>query len=230
MDEDTAALVDMLRATRRAPLRLELARQLAEKRDPSLAPVLLELLDAANDARIVPVVTVAIAGLQALGSAVAPYARDILHDRQDPRRSFMPLLLASALGEGAAPALIATLADDDVEVAVNAATQLGQIRSVESFEPLYSILVDEAKPAALRGVAAAALGASRDPRALPILAALSSTENPDLLAGAIDGLSDLRDPAGAEYLERILARPRLDENTNRAVRLGLLAMERYRSR
>jgi HEAT repeat protein len=211
-------------------MRLELARQLAEKRDPHLAPVLLELLDSANDARIVPVVTVAIDGLQALGAAVAPYALDILHDHLDPRRPFMPLLLASALGERAVPILIDALDDDNAEVAINAATQLGQLRSRRAFEPLRALLDDERKPNTLRGVAAAALGASRDPRALPLLAELSTTNDPDLLAGAIDGLSDLRDPAGAGILEAILARPHLDANTNRAVRLGLLAMERYRSR
>jgi HEAT repeat protein len=230
MDEDTAALVAMLRTTRRAPMRLDLARRLAEKRDPELAPVLLELLDSANDARVVPVVTVAISGLQALGAVVAPYAQTILEDRGDPRRAFMPLLIASALGESAASILMAALYDEEIEVAINAATQLGQIRSEQAFEPLRYVLADEEAPAQLRGVAAAALGASRDPRALPILAELSATDDPDLLAGAIDGLADLRDPAGAVYLERILARPNLDETTNRAVRLGLLAMERYRSR
>jgi HEAT repeats len=230
MDEDTAALVAMLHTTRRAPMRLELTRKLAEKRDPDLAPVFLELLDSANDARIVPVVTAAIGGLQALGAAVAPYAQTILADPLDPRRAFMPLLIASALGENAAPVLIAALRDQDVDVAVNAATQLGQIRSDQAFGPLSSLLADEDRPALLRGVAAAALGSSRDPRALSILAELSRTDDPDLLAGAIDGLADLRDPAGAEYLEQILTRPNLDENTNRAVRLGLLAMERYRSR
>jgi hypothetical protein len=230
MDEDTAALVEMLRATRRAPMRLELTRQLAEKRNPDLAPVLLELLDTANDARIVPVVTAAIAGLQAIGAAVAPFAIEILKSSDDPRRPFMPLLLASALGSNAAPILIAALDDANVDVAVNAATQLGQIRSEEAFAPLRSLLANISRPATLRGVAAAALGASRDPRALAILAELSTTDDKELLAGAIDGLSDLRDPAGAEYLEAILDRDDLDENTNRAVRLGLLAMERYRQR
>jgi HEAT repeat protein len=211
-------------------MRLEAARQLAEKRDPELAPVLLELLDATNDARIVPVVTVALSGLQAIGEPIAPLVSAIFDGPADPRRVFMPLLLASTLGERAVPRLIEALRDENQEVAINAATQLGQLGAAEAFEALLALFQDQNASAALRGVAAAALGALRDPRALPILAELSTTEDPDLLAGAIDGLSDLRDPAGAEYLEAILDRPDLDENTNRAVRLGLLAMERYRLR
>jgi HEAT repeat protein len=228
MDDESQALIDMVRTSRRPSMRLEAARQLADKRDPDLAPVLLELLDPTNDARIIPVVTVAIAGLQATGEAIAPLATDILDGPPDSRRVFMPLLLASVLGERAVPRLINALRDPVQDVAVNAATQLGQMRSVNAFEPLLDLLRDTTAPTALRGVAAASLGALRDPRALPILAELSATADPELLAGAIDGLSDLRDPAGAEYLEAILDRPDLDANTNRAVRLGLLAMERYR--
>jgi len=93
---------------------------------------------------------------------------------------------------------------------------------------LYAIAQDLERPPALRGVAAAALGSLRDLRALPFLAGLAGETDPELLAGAIDGLADLRDPAGIPYLEAILERPDLDARTNRAVRLGLLAMERYR--
>ncbi len=113
-------------------------------------------------------------------------------------------------------------------VAVNAATQLGELRSSDAFEPLLALAQDMYQPVTLRGVAAAALGSLRDVRALPFLAGLASETDPDLLAGAIDGLADLRDPAGIPYLEAILERPDLDARTNRAVRLGLLAMERYR--
>lgn len=230
MDEDALALVDLVRTARRPSMRLEAARQLAEKRDPELTPILLELLDPTNDARIVPVVTVALSGLQAIGEPITPYVMELFDGPADPRRVFMPLLLGAALGKRAVPRLIEALQDENQDVAINAATQLGQLGAVEAFEPLLTLLQDQNLPAALRGVAAAALGALRDPRALPILAELSTTHDPELLAGAIDGLSDLRDPAGAEYLEAILDRPSLDENTNRAVRLGLLAMERYRLR
>jgi HEAT repeat protein len=140
----------------------------------------------------------------------------------------MPLLLASAYGEGASPRLIEALHDPQIEVRINAATQLGLLRTPRAFEPLLALVQNEGEDHAVRGVAAAALGALRDPRALPILAELSKTDDPDLLAGAIDGLADFRDPAGIPYLEAILDRPALDERTERAVRLGLLAMERYR--
>jgi HEAT repeat protein len=140
----------------------------------------------------------------------------------------MPLLLASALGERAAPRLIEALGDAEVDVAINAATQLGQLRSLSAFEPLRDLLNDRNAPLALRGAAAAALGATRDTRALAILAPLTTTSETELLAGAIDGLADLRDPLGAPYLEAILDRQDIAETTTRAVRLGLLAMERYR--
>jgi len=230
VDDETEALIETLRLSRRPTMRLETARRLAEKRDPDAASALIELLDSTNDPRIIPVVTVAITGLQALGDAIAGELLRILDEPYGPRRVFMPLLLASALGIGAAPRLVKALADDDTEVAVNAATQLGQLRAVEAFEALVALLEDQSRPSALRGAAAAAIGASRDPRALSILAHLSTSTDRDLLAGAIDGLSDLRDPRGAQFLEAILERDDIDESTNRAVRLGLLAMERYRPR
>ncbi len=230
MDEEIAALSDMLRTSRRAPTRLEAARQLAQRRDLAAAPALLEALEQTNDPRVVPVVTVAVEGLEALGPDLAPLLLEVLDGPPHPRRAFMPLLLRSALGEAAVPRLIEALNDPQLEVAVNAATQLGQLRAAAAFEPLLALLHDEQQPSALRSVAAAALGNLRNIRALPVLAELSSTEDEELLAGAIDGLADLRDPAGIPYLEAILQRPNLDERTNRAVRLGLLAMERYRER
>ena len=142
----------------------------------------------------------------------------------------MPLLLASALGADAVPRLLQALADPQLEVRINAATQLGELRDLRALEPLLALLGDTAQPASLRGVAAAALGALREPRVLPILGELSRSQDPDLLAGAIDGLAEFRAPAAIPYLEALLARPDLDERTNRAVRLGLLAMERYRTR
>jgi HEAT repeat protein len=165
-----------------------------------------------------------------MGPQIAALLLAILADRDDPRRVFMPLLLAETLGEGAVTHLIQALGEPHIDVRINAATQLGQLASPAAFEPLLGLLEDQTQPANVRGVAAAALGALRDRRALPILAALSESPDPDLLAGAIDGLADLRDPAGIPYLEAILERDDLDEAINRAVRLGLLAMERYRER
>jgi HEAT repeat protein len=117
-----------------------------------------------------------------------------------------------------------------VAVRTNAATQLGQLGASEAFEPLLAVVEDEAQPGQVRSAAASALGALRDRKALPVLARLSRVTDPELLAGSIDGLAELRDPAGIPYLEAILEREDLDERTNRAVRLGLLAMERYRDR
>ena len=113
---------------------------------------------------------------------------------------------------------------------INAATQLGQLDPGQVFAPLLAVVTDPARPGPLRSAAASALGSLKDRRALPVLAELSRTHDPDLLAGAIDGLAELRDPAGIPYLEALLERPDLDERTNRAIRLGLLAMERYRQR
>ncbi len=230
MDEETAALVDLLRTARRAPMRLEAAHQLARRADPATAPALLEALEDSNDPRVVPVVTAALDGLRAMGPAIAPTLLAILDGPPDPRRVFMPLLLSATLGKAAVPRLVTALADEQMEVRVNAASQLGQIGDPAAFAPLLALLVDETRPPSLRGVAAASLGTLRDRRALPVLAALSTSTDQELLAGAIDGLADLRDPAGIPYLEAILERSNLDERTNRAVRLGLLAMERYRDR
>src|SRR5260370_41168768 len=94
MDDETSALVDLLRTSRRPSLRQEAARQLAAKLDPNLAPFLLEALDPSSDALVIPVVTVAITGLQALGDAIAPEVTAILDGPPDRRRVFMPLLLA----------------------------------------------------------------------------------------------------------------------------------------
>lgn len=228
MDEETAALLDMLRSTRRPHMREALVRQLAERADPDAAPALIEALDAAGDPRSVPLATAALTGLQRMGPAVAPLLFASLDGPPDARRPFMPLLLASTLGAAAVPRLIEALHDAQPEVRINAATQLGMLRSAEAFAPLLALLQDERQDRVLRGVAAAALGALRDRRALPILAGMADTEDPDLLAGVIDGLADYRDAAGIPYLEAILDRPGLDERTARAVRLALLAMERYR--
>ena len=228
MDEEIAALAEMLRSSRRAPMRLEAARALAASRDLEAAPALLDALEESNDPRVIPVVTAAIEGLQALGEPLAPLLLRILDSMDDPRRIFVPLLLRASLGAQAAPRLVEALRDRMPAVAVNAATQLGELRSADAFDPLLALAQDTAQSSSLRGVAAAALGSLRDVRALPFLAGLADETDPDLLAGAIDGLADLRDPAGIPFLEAILERPNLDDRTNRAVRLGLLAMERYR--
>lgn len=230
MDEETAALIELLQSTRRAHMREAVVRQLADRADPDAAPALLDLLEDSNDPRVIPIVTAALGGLQRLGPTIAPLVLAILDGPPDKRRPFMPLLLATALGDAATPRLIEALHDQQPEVRINAATQLGQLRARRAFEPLLAILTDDSQPPTLRGVAASALGGLRDPRALPTLAELAQTDDPDLLAGAIDGLADLRDPAGIPYLDAILERPGLDERTSRAVRLALLAMERYRER
>jgi HEAT repeat protein len=228
MDEETEALVTMLRASRRPSIRLEAVRRLAELRDPELAPVLLECLRDADEPRNVPVITAALAALQHLGPPVAVPALALLADRSDRRRVFMPLLLASALGPNAVPSLLAAVGDEDLDVAINAATQIGQLRAAEAFPQLLAVAENPKAPSALRGASAAALGALRDQRALPFLIGLLQAPDSDLLSGAIDGLADLRDPEGAPYLEKLLERPDLGERTQRAVRLALLAMERYR--
>ncbi len=230
MDEEIAALADLLRTSKRGPMRLEAARQLALRHSLEAAPALLTALEESSDPRIVPVVTAALEGLEAFGPELAPLLLPILADSEDPRRVFIPLLLRASLGDDAAPRLVEALNDAQPAVAINAATQLGQLRTPDAFAPLLAQAQDEAQPASVRGVAAASLGNLRDARALPFLAGLANTDDPELLAGAIDGLADLRDPAGIPYLEAILERPNLDSRINRAVRLGLLAMERYRDR
>jgi HEAT repeat protein len=230
MDEEIAPLLDILHTSRRPALRLEAIRQLAEMQAGEAVPALLDVLEEAGDPRSVAVVTAAVAAIQHLGVVAAPYVVAALEDEYGKRRPFLPLLLVSSLGDQALPLLLDALADPDVEVAVNAATQLGLLRLADAFEPLLALVRNSSAPDALRGAAAAALGALRDRRSLPILVDLLSSPEHEILAGAIDGLADLRDPAGAEYLEDLLERQDLDESTERAIRLGLLAMERYRLR
>ena len=162
IDQETAALIELLRTSRRPTMREMAVRQLAERRDPAAAEALLGVLDTANDPRVVPVVTAALGGLQALGPSIAPQILAILANRADPRRVFMPLLLGAALGEAATPRLIEALRDEDPDVRINAATQLGQLRSPAAFEPLLALLGDVAAGSTLRGVAASALGTLRD--------------------------------------------------------------------
>jgi HEAT repeat protein len=230
MDDETTALLEILHTSRRPSLRLEAVRQLAASEDTRSIPALLQVLDDADDPRSVAVVTAAVTALQHMGAAPAAHILAALDEQGGNRRQFMPLLLASSLGRVAVPRLVLALRDRDVEVAVNAATQLGQLRMPEAFEPLLDVVRDAVAPPALRGAAAASLGALRDRRALSILVGLLSAPEKELLAGAIDGLADLRDPDGIPYLEEVLERPNLDQATERAIRLGLLAMERYRSR
>lgn len=230
MDTETAALIELVRSTRRPQMRETAVRQLAERMDPEAAPALLDLLEQSNDARVVPIVTAALSGLQRLGPDIAPLLLERFDAGTERERPFLPLLLAATLGPSAEQRLLDALHDRQLDVRINAATQLGSLRAQGAFQPLLTLLLDPQEPLALRGVAAAALGALRDPRALPILIDLVDAEEPELLAGAIDGLADLRDPAGIPVLERVLERPGLDERTTRALRLGLLAMERYRSR
>ncbi len=229
MDEETAALLSILRTSRRPSLRLEVVRQIAERNASEAIPALLEVLDEAGDPRAVALVTAAVSAIQRMGAAAAPYVLAALDDRGGKRRQFVPLLLASSLGNDSLWRLLDALRDSDVEVAVNAATQLGQLRVPEAFDRLLDLVRDTTEPAALRGAAAASLGALRDRRALPILVDLLSAPERDLLAGAIDGLADLRDPDGIPHLEALLEQTDLDPSTERAIRLGLLAMERYRS-
>src|SRR5579862_1535791 len=99
MDEEVALLIEMLRTTRRPSMRLELARRLADRGAPEAAATLLDLLEESSDPRVVPVVTVALEGLMALGPAIAPLVEARLDDPRETRRAFMPLLLASALGD-----------------------------------------------------------------------------------------------------------------------------------
>ncbi len=228
MDDDTAALIDILRTSHRPALRLEAVRQIAAANAVEAVPALLAVLDDAADPRSLSVVTAALTTIQQMGPAAAPHIEEGLRRNFGNHRQFMPLLLASSLAGQSFPLLSGMLCDPDLEVAVNAATQLGQLRLAAAFDPLVAVVRDDSAAAALRGAAAAALGALRDPRALPVLIELLDAPEREILAGAIDGLSDLRDPAGAPHLERLLERRDLDQSTERAVRLGLLAMERYR--
>jgi HEAT repeat protein len=226
--EETAALIAIVQTSRRSQARELAVRQLVELEDPDAAPALIALLENTTDPRLVPLVTTALGGLQRLGRAVVSPALVVLNGPPDPRRAFMPLLLATALGQEAIPRLIEALDDVQHDVQINAATQLGLLRDRRAFDPLLAVAQDPARDSAVRGAAIAALGNLRDRRALPLLIAYTRESDSDLLAGAIDGLADLRDPAGIEPLEAILARPELDKRTERAVRLALLAMERYR--
>lgn len=230
MQEETAAAIAMLGASKRPHMRELAVRRLAELKDPDAIPALLGELRESTDPRSIPTITAALSALQGMGAPVSVHAIAILDDSGDPRRAFMPLLLASTAGGEAVPRLIAALDDPQESVRVNAATQLGVLRDPRAFAPLLALVQDAERDDAIRGVAAAALGALGDARALPVLEKLAASPSPDLLAGAIDGLADLRDPAGIPHLEAILERPGLDERTDRAVRLALLAMERYRER
>lgn len=224
-DDQVPALLEMLGLRRGGPgLRAQAARSLGELGDPrAIGPLLDQIEDTADPFRL-PVVTAALEALPRFGAALEPALRRILDDPADFRRRYVPRLWLSALGPAAAPELVALLSDADDEVAMNAATALGMLRTPEQAPALRGVLDDATRPSLLRGVAASALGMTGSPEAYEALAPLVGSDDPNLVAGAIDGLAELGDARAIPLLQALLAAGRLDERTTRGARLALISL------
>ncbi|HZS91072.1 MAG TPA: HEAT repeat domain-containing protein [Chloroflexota bacterium] len=227
--KDRDALIATLQRKRAGPaVRAQAAHLLAEMGDPTAIAPLLEQVEDTTDPFQIPVVAAVLESIPRFGDAAVPHLEAILRDRADPRRHYVPRLLATIRGGAAAATLRALLDDENLDVAINAATALGLLRDPACGPALRALLDDATRPASLRGVAASALGMSGALGAYDALAPLAGSGDPDLVAGAIDGLAELGDARAVPLLKALLAAGRLDERTARGVRLALISLQNRR--
>ena len=223
--DDVEALIGALQSKRAGPAaRAQAARLLGEQGDPRAIGVLLEQIQDTADPFKLPVVTAALEALPRFGAAVEPALHELLEDRSDPRRRYVPRLLVSARGADAAPVLLALLDDADPEVAMNSATALGSLHDPAHAGAMRRVLDDESRPTLLRGVAASALGMTGSADAYSVLTPLLATRDKNLVAGAIDGLAELGDPRAIPLIQALLAAGYLDERAERGARLALISL------
>ncbi len=228
-EDEIAMLIATLQSRRGGPaVRAQAARLLGETGDPrAVEPLLAQIEDTADPFRV-PIVTAALEALPRLGAAAEPALLSILDDRGDPRRHYVPRLLAEATGARAAATLVALLHDADDEVAMNAATTLGALHDPAYAAALRAIVDDEAQPSLRRGVAASALGTSGAPGAYETLAPLLGSGDEHLFAGAVDGLAELGDSRAIPLIQAVLAGGGLDERTTRGAKLALISLRARR--
>ena len=224
-DDEVTMVIATLENRRGGPgVRAQAARMLGDLGDPrAVEPLLARIEDTADPFKI-PVVTAVLEALPRFGAALEPALRRILDDPGDFRRRYVPRLLFAARGVEAAPALVTLLHDDDDDVAMNAATALGSLRDPAYAPALRAVMDDEALPALRRGVAASSLGMTGDPASYDALASLLGAGDPSLIAGAIDGLTELGDPRAVPLIQAVLASGRLDERTTRGAKLALISL------
>lgn len=225
MSDAADMLIATLQGRRGGPaVRAQAARMMGELGDArAIEPLLGQIEDTADPFKV-PIVTAVLEAIPRFGAAVVPALRRILADSGDFRRRYVPRLLVSAIGAEAAPALTGLLGDADDEVAMNAAMALGYLRDPAHAAALRAVVDDVSCSTPRRGVAASALGMSGGPNAYDALASLLGAHDPSLVAGALDGLAELRDPRAIPLIQALLASGRLDDRAARGAKLALISL------
>lgn len=160
--------------------------------------------------------------LAAVLEAAGPgFTREMLGDTRPPVRAAAARVLARFPDPDPVPALLACLEDKSAEVEAAAVESLGQLRAEVARTELLVRARMGLKP--VRAAALRAAGRMRGEYVLDALLLALSDNDPDLRLAAVDGLSELEDPASAPFLVSLLSdlsAPRLHESA----RSGLLRL------
>ncbi len=223
--EQTTLLIEMLTNPRTKPgQRAQAARLLGDSGDPAAIRPLIAAIEDTVDPFRLPVVTAALGALDRFGATAIDAYREVLAGTDTMRRPYMPRLLVQTHDEGVIPVLLECLNDHQPEVVVNALTALGSSKSPEAYDALLAVMDDPHQTAAIRGVAASALGTTGDSRAFEPLAAFLGSSERDLVGGAIDGIAQLGDSRAVEPLRALLKRGGLDTALERGAQLALTSL------
>ena len=147
-------------------------------------------------------------GQSASALAVPPLIRALSEDRDRQVREVAAAALGCLKDRRAADALIHALSDDYVNVQINAARALGEMRASTALAPLLASL--RSRESAVRGAAASALGNLGDRAAIPALLtaakAESAVEAPPL-EHELRALTALGHPGAKQALAKYRAHP-----------------------
>jgi HEAT repeat protein len=196
-------------------VRLACARGLAELAEPDFLAPLIDAADRGASDR--PGAAAAV--MLAIGTEAPEAIGETLEER---RTAALRRLAAAVVGERRlaeySPQLRAALRSDDDELVARAARGLGRIGDVDAVDDLLALLDDDGRAWFCRVVAASALGAIGDPRAVPALARQLETGAWMMRDRAAMALAMLGD-AGHEALGRARGSDRSDVRAHAAVAL-----------
>jgi len=228
--DETALLIEILTNPRTKPAqKAQAARLLGQSGAPEAIPALIGVVEDTTDPFKLQVVTAALGALPRFGAAAMAHYTAVLAGDDTMRRPYMPRLLVETGDPSVAALLLDCLRDRQPDVVINAITALGSLKTPAAYDALLAILRDDGQPAAVRGIAASALGATGDPRGYEPLAALLLSGDRDLLGGAVDGIAELGDARAAGPLDALLARSGLDAALERGVRLAVISLRARQS-
>jgi hypothetical protein len=146
-----------------AEIRAEAVQLLGKMGDMRAAELLISVLQDEDD----NVRADAVQAFSRLGPAAIAKVRDVLQDRNSPKRAEAAHALGMVGGTQAVEPLLDALTDADWEVRHQAAEALGKLGDRRAVGPLMNLLTDT--NAEVRACAAWALGDIGDPQALPVL-------------------------------------------------------------